>query len=308
MDPYYTESGSRPDLADLEVVKPEGFIADQIYPTVPVMEKAGSVAYATVNADSAAQTGRSAGAAPTSTQISNSATTYSAAEIIKRYSITPDEAKQMGGIAKADEVGAKAAKRSVFTAIEEAVASAVLGATVRATFDPAKIHTTIQTAVDAVEQYEGTTALVTSTKTAKAMIQGLLGDSTQGKVLARIVSGASPTIAVTGLNFKAWIDALAMYLGVDKVLLGQSRIWNAAAIKGRFAIARLDEGVDPLSHKYLPVLGKRFQFLQDGKQPFSIEAYANRDTHNNNYDASVWQEVKTLNSGALYLFDGVADA
>lgn len=308
MDPYYTETGSRPELAILEVVKPEGFIADQIYPVVPVMEKAGSVAYATVVADSAAQTGRSAGVAPTSTQISNSATTYSAAEIIKRYSITPDEAKQMGGIEKADEVGAKASKRSVFTAIEEAVATEVLGGTADASFDPAKLHTTVQSAIDAVEQYEGVTSLITSTKTAKAMIQGLLADGTQGKVLARIVGGASPTVAVTGLNFKAWLDALAMYLGVDKVLLGQSRIWNATAIRGRFAIGRLDEGVDPLSHKYLPVLGKRFQFLQDGKQPFSMETLANRDTHNNNYDASVWQDLKTLNAGALYLFDGVADA
>jgi hypothetical protein len=308
MEPYYTQTGSRPDLAAIEAVKPEGFIADSIYPVVPVTEKAGSVAYATINADVSAQTGRDAGVAPTNTQVSNSATTFAAAEIIKRYSITPDEAKQMGGIEKADQVGAKASKRSVFTAIEETVCTAVLGGTADNTFDPAKIHTVIQDAIDTIEQYEGVTTLITSTKTAKAMVQGLLGDGTQGKVLARIVSGASPQVAVTGLNFNAWLDALAMYLGVDKVLLGTSRIWNAAAVRGRFAIGRLDDGMDPLSHKYMPVLGKRFQFLQDGTNPFSIESYANRDTHNNNYDASVWTEVKTLNAGALYVFDGVQDA
>lgn len=308
MDPYYTQSGSRTDLAQIEAVKPEGYIADQVFPVVPVAEKAGSVAYATIVADAAAQTGRSAGVAPTSTQLANSATTYSAAEIIKRYSITPDEVKQMGGIENADMVGAKASKRSVFTAIEEAVAAATLGVAVSATFDPAKVQTEVQDAVDAIEQYEGVLTLVTSTKTVKAMIQAMLADNTVGPALARIVSGASPQVSMTGLNFKAWLDALAMLFGVDKVLLGTSRIWNASAIRGRFALAKLDDGMDPLSHKYLPVLGKRFQFLQDGTNPFSIETYANRDTHNNNYDASVWQEIKTLNSGALYVFSGVQDA
>lgn len=308
MNPYYTQEGDRPDLAAIEAVKPEGFIADMIYPVVPVADQGGTIYYATINADAAAQTGRVAGVAPDNTQISDSSTTFSVAERIKRYSITPAEAKQMGGIEKADEVGAKASKRSVFTAIESEVATAVLGGTADDTFDPAKIHSVIQDAIDAIEQYEGITTLVTSTKTAKAMVQNLLSDSTQGKVLARIVSGASPSVAITGLNFNAWIDALAMYLGVDKVLLGTSRIWNAGTNQGRFALARLDDGMDPLSHKYLPVLGKRFQYLQDGNNPFHIETVANNDTKNNHYDCDVWDDIVTLNSGALYLFDGVQDA
>lgn len=308
MDPYYTQTGTRDDLAALPVVTPEGFIADSIFPIVPVSEKAGSVAYATVVVDAAAQTGRSAGVAPTNTQVSNSATTFSCVEAIKRYSVTPDEAKQMGGIEKADEVGAKAAKRSVHRKIESDVCTATLGITASNNFDPAKISTDIQVAVDALDLYAGRLSLITSTKTAKAMVQALLNDSTQGKVMSRIISGTSPAVAATGLNFRVWMDALALYLGVDQVLLGQSDIWNATAVKGRFAIAKLDDGMDPLSHKYLPVLGKRFQFLRDGVSPWYVESNANRDTKNNNYDASVWYEVKTLNSGALYVFDGVADA
>jgi hypothetical protein len=308
MDPYYTQTGNRDDLAALPVISPEGFIADRIYPIVPVAEKAGSVAYATVNVDSNAQTGRSAGVAPTNTQVANSATTFSCAEAIKRYSITPDEAKQMGGIEKADEVGAKAAKRSIFRKIESDVCTAILGGVASNNFDPAKIQTDVQIAIDAVEQFGGAISLVTSTKTVKAMVQALLNDSTQGKVMSRIISGTSPSVAATGLNFQAWVDALALYLGIDQVLIGKSEIWNATAVKGRFAIARLDDGTDPLSHKYMPVLGKRFQFLRDGVSPWYVESNANRDTKNNNYDASVWYEVKTLNSGALYLFDGVADA
>lgn len=308
MDPYYTSEGRRDDLAALEVVKPEGYIADEIFPVVPVAEKTGVVYYATVNADSAAQTGRSAGAAPTGTQISDSNTTFTCAERIKRYSITPDEAKTMGGIAKADEVGGKASKRSIHRSIETSVATIVVGGAADATFDPAKIHTAVQDAIDTMDLYEGDTTLITSTKTAKAMIQGLLADRTQGKVIARIVSGASPAIAMTGLNFKAWVDALAMYLGIDKVLLGASSVWNAGDNAGKFAIAKLDNSGDPMAHKSMAVLGKRFQFMQDGSNPFYIESIPDRLTKNSHYDASVWDNVKLLNEGALYVFGGVQDA
>ena len=308
MDPYYTQDGNRPDLASIEAVKPEGYIADMILPVVPVADLGGKVFYATVNADSAAQTDRTDGVAPTTTQIANSSADYSVSERMKRYSITPKEAKQMGGIEKADQVGAKASKRSVFTSIETEVCTSILGGSVNETFDAEKIHTQVQDAVDAIEMYEGVTTLITSTKTAKAMVQGLLANATQGKVLSRIVSGTSPSVSITGLNFQAWVDALAMNFGVDKVLLGTSRIWNATAVRGRFAIARLDDGTDPLSHKYLPVLGKRFQYLQDGGNPWNIQAYADRNTHNNHYDAQVLDDVLILNSGALRLFGGVQDA
>jgi hypothetical protein len=308
MDPYYTIEGQRDDLAALEVVIPEGYIADKIYPPVPAFEKAGSVAYATVNADAAAQTGRDVGVAPTGIQIANSATTFAAVEAIKRYSITPDEAKQMGSIANADLVGAKAAKRSIHRKIEADVATLTLGGAATASWDPAKTHTIIQKAIDEMELYEGTLTLITSTMTAKAMVQSLLADATQGKVISRIISGTSPQVATTGLNFQAWKDALAMYLNVDQVLLGHSSVWNAGANKGKFAIAKLDDGTDPLSHKYIPVLGKRFQFLRDGGNPFFVESIPDRLTKNNHYDASVWYELKTLNAGVIYRFDGVADA
>jgi hypothetical protein len=308
MSPYYTTTDVREDLAVLPVVIPEGYIADQIFPPVPSFEKAGSVAYATVNADVAAQVGRAAGVAPTKTQVANSATTFACAEAISRYSITPDEAKQMGSIANADEVGAREAKRAVHLKIESDVSAAVLGGAADYNFDPAKIHTQIQDAINAVEKYPGATCLITSTKTAKAMIQGLLSDSTQGKVLARIVSGISPTVAMTGLNFKAWVDAMAMYLGLDRVLLGGDVVWNVGANKAKFAVGKLDDSTDPLSHKFRAVLGKRFQFLRDGTNPFYLESIGDPITKNNHYDASVWYQIKVLNAGAVKLFDGVQDA
>lgn len=307
-DAHYTSLGERPDLAALNVLQPESYIADSIYPVVPVMDKSGTIYYATTNANAAAQTGRSAGAAPSNTQISDSDTTFTCAEAIKRYSVTPDEAKQMGGIENADRVGAEAAKRSVFRAIESAVCTEVLGGTPSNNYDPAKLQTDFQTAVDSLDLYEGRTTLVTSTKTAKAMVQGLLADATHGPAISRLVSGTSPSVARTGLNFQAWADALALLLGVDGVLLGNDSIWNATAVQGRFAVVKVDDSGDPLSHKYRATLGKRYQFLPDGSSPWIVESIPDRLTKNNHYDASIWYNVVTLNSGALYLFDGVADA
>lgn len=308
MDPYYTREGNRDDLLVVQAPPVENAIADRIFPVVPVLEKAGSVAYATPNSYVSAQTNRVAGAAPTGTQVANSATTFSCSETISRYSITPDEAKQMGNIDKADEVGARGAKYSVFGAIELAACTATLGVAASNNFDPAKIQTDIQTAIDSVELHYGRLSMIASTKTVKAMVQAMLADNTHSKVLARLVNGTSPGVAATGLNFQAWVDALAMYLGIDQVLLGNDLFWNNATGKGKFAIAKLDDGMDPLSHKYLPVLGKRFQFLRDGTNPFFIEAVADRNGKNNHYDCAVWYQMKTLNAGALYVFDGVKDA
>ena len=307
-DRLYTQEGERPDLAAMEVAAPEGFIAHEILPIVPVVDKTGIIYYATATADVAAQTGRAVGAAPTATQISDSSTTYTCAEAIKRGRITPDEAKQMGGIEKADAVGAKFAKRSVMRARETDCAGLILatGAAADNAFDPAKIQTDVQDAIDTFELYDGVTALIASTWVFKAMLQEMLLDSTYGPALARLVSGASGVQAVQGLSLEAWKQAVAIFFGVDKVLAGNSGIWNATAINGRFAIAKLDDDPDPMSHKWKPVLGKTYQFLPDGTNPWFIESIPHRNTKNNFYDATGWYDAVLLNSAAVYVFDGVA--
>lgn len=306
-DAYYTETGERPALAAMEVNTPEGFIGSMILPTVPVTQKSGTLYYATVTADSAAQTGRSVGAAPTGTQISQSNTTYTTAEAIKRGSITPDEAKGMGGIEKADEGGAKWAKRQVMRYLETDIAALVLdsGGNTDAHFDPAKVQTQFQTAIQTLRLYEGTTALVASTFNIKSMLQAMLNDTVYGPAMARLVTGSSGVDAVRGLSFEAWKQSLAIFLGVDKVLAGDDNIWNATAVAGRMSIVKIDDSPDELSHKWKPVYGKVFQFLPDGKQPWLIESIADRLTKNNHYDATLWYDAVVLNSAANYTFDGI---
>ncbi len=99
-----------------------------------------------------------------------------------------------------------------------------------------------------------------------------------------------------------------LYLGVDAILPGDDAIWNAGAYKGKFALAKLDDGMDPLSHKWEPVLGKTFQFLPDGTNPWVVKSVADLTLVNNFYDAYQWFDTVVLNAGALYVFDGVQDA
>lgn len=303
-DAYYTETGERPTLAALEVNPPEGYIGSKILPTVPVSEKAGTIYYATVTADGAAETDRAVGAGPDSAQISDSSTSMTCTEACRRGKISPDEVKTMGGIDKADMVGAKYAKRSVMNALETAIAAEILG-TADDSFDAAKLMQDSQAALDAIRRYEGKTALITSTMTLRKMVQALLNDSQMGNVFSRTISGSSPAIAASGMNLKAWADGLAMFLGVDEVLAGDSGIWNAGDCAGKFAFAKLDDGSDPLSHKWKPVLGKVFQFMPDGSNPWVIQSVADRVNVNNLYDAFLCYDVLILNASAVYVFDGV---
>jgi hypothetical protein len=302
---YYTQTDARPELATIAVNPPEGYIGTQLMPVTPVTEKAGSVAYATVIADSTAQTGRVPGAAPNVTQIANSAKTWSCSEVIDRAAVTPDEAKQMGGIDKADQIGARWAMRQVLALREGLIADVILG-TKDATFDPAKLRTDVQKARQTLRLYPGRTVLAASSMVLNAMVQAIASTSVIGDAFARIVTGVNAAEAAMGLSFEAWKRGLAMFLGVDDVLAGDDAVWNAGARAEKFSIVKVDNSNDPLSHKYIPVLGKCFTFIPDGGNGWEVQSVGDRTLLNNFYDAKLWIDVETLNAGAVYTFDGVA--
>jgi hypothetical protein len=305
-DAYYTQTGERPELAALEVNPPEGYIGQRILPTVPVAEKSGTVFYADVTADEAAETDRSTGSGPDSTQIAGTSTSMTCTEACRRGKISPDEAKTMGGIDKADLVGARYAKRCVMNALEADIATNILG-TANAHFDAQKLMSQAQTAMDAIRLYEGRTALIGSTMVLKKVVQALLSDTQASKIFSRLIAGGNPVEAATGMNFKSWMNGLAMYLGVDEVLAGDDVIWNKTSTTAeKFALAKLDDGSDPLSHKWKPVLGKTFQFMPDGSNPWVIQSVADRVNVNNLYDAYLWYDVVIMNDTAVYVFDGVS--
>jgi hypothetical protein len=299
-DKFWTSQGERPDLAQLQVNAPEGFIGTKLFPTLNSADKSGTIYYATVTADNAAQTGRSAGTAPTATVIADSSTSFTCAEAVKRAGITPDEAKTFGGIEKADEAGAKWAIRQVQRAQEAAANTALLGGAADAAYADATLLTDVQTALDAVRLYEGKTALVGGTNLLKIIANG----TTVSAKLLRIVTGVEPGVASGGLSFKLQMDALKVYLGVDEILAGDSGIWGAA---GKVAIVKYDASGDALSHKYMPILGKTVQFIPDGSEvPFVVRSTPDFVNVLNLYDAFSWYTIKKLNASAHYVLGSVA--
>jgi hypothetical protein len=303
---FYTEEGDRSSLQnEIEVNPPEGYIGTVMMPVTPVTEKAGSMAYATVTADSTAQTGRVAGAAPNATQISNSAHAWACTEIIDRAAITPDEAKQIGSMEAADKIGFRWAMRQVLAAREALIAAVILG-DADDTFDAAKIRTDVQTAKQTVRQYPGRTVLAASTYTLNAMVQNIAAQAGIGDAFARIVTGVNAAEAAMGLSFEAWKRGLAMFLGVDDVLAGDDAVWNAGTCAGKFSLVKVDNTNDPLSHKYIPVLGKTITFLPQNTKGWELSGVADRTLINNFYDAKMWIDVETYNAAAVYTFSGVA--
>jgi len=53
------------------------------------------------------------------------------------------------------------------------------------------------------------------------------------------------------------------------------------------------------------VFAKNMVYLPDGKQPFTVESFYDDNDKINNYDASSWYQLKTLNAGAIYILAGL---
>lgn len=313
MAEYRTAEGRRPDLEAMEVAPPEGYIGSQLMPTFETTERTGTVYYQSTSgaalAESAAETGRSVSTAPSEQAVAADSTTWTCAEVIDRTYITPAEAKCMGGMEKADMIGAKVAKRNVMNAIENAIRAKVLsGVTPSATFDASKFLLQVQTGLEAMRLYDGEKVLYGASICIKGVIRSMLADSQMGPVFSRIVSGTAPTVALGGMNLKILTEALAVFLGVDRVVAGRDSNWNIAAASGRIGLMTADNSGDPLSHKWKAVYGKNFLYLPDGKQPFTIETFYDNDDLTNKYTCYANYGLVELNSACLYVFDGVTVA
>lgn len=294
MEQYQTQTGARPDLAEIEVNAPEGYIGHILFPRCNSMEKTGDIYYKTVTADAAAQTGRSSGSAPTRTLLTDSTDSFTAAEVIKRYSIDRNEVKQMGGIEAADRLGGKAAKRSVLRAIEDAHAAALFDASSYSSAEDitGNIIFKIRDAVRSVKRYAGETALVLPWGTFEYLIQ-------QTEVTNKLAfngfnfQNPSQVLSIDESVIRAMLGGL---FGIRQVLIGDDDHWSISGQEDQLAVTKLPPA-DEFSHKLDPVLGKTFHYLPDGED-FYVESEYDGDVKVNNYDAFAWYQVKELNSSA----------
>jgi hypothetical protein len=312
MEAYQTERGRREDLelALVEINPYLGAIGTLILPMKDVAGKSGTYYYQDIEADSTAETSRGASAAPNEVVIGENSSTWSCSERIKRYVVRRDSVKtQFGTVARADMVGAKAALRSVLRFHEAEVAAAVL-ANATATVDDieASFIQTAQAGLDAIKRYSGKKALVMSqTVFHRVMRYEEIVD--RFGLSSAAVSGAD-ALSIVAREPEALKLLLRAIIGVDEVLVGDDDIWydGSAAYQERAALVALPDP-DDVSELEGAVFGKTFRYLPDGQAyPFFIESHYDDDDKTNKYDASVWTSLEVMNTGALYILDGLDES
>jgi hypothetical protein len=308
MDAYITQEGRREDLESLDTNPNLGYIGNLAYPVVSTTQKVGDIYAATLTADSAAQAALARGTALTTVRLTESANAYSCASVEKRYAISRDEVKQMGGIEKADRIGAMASKRSVQRYVETALAAQLqtVGSHQTAAHVAGSFLTEAQTALEAIHRYPGRKALMLGW----SAFQGIMRFTevlNRFSLAALAIGGGNASDVLAGRP-AALRMLLAGIIGVDVVAVGDDDHWGVnvgASGIGCNAVFLALPGEDEFSHKMDPVLGKMVQYLPDGKQPYIIESYYDLSLKENVYDAETWYSIEEYNPEAAYVLTDV---
>ena len=289
-----TETGSRPELAELPVNNPIGYIGSVIFPIVQLQGKAGTYYYAELDADVDAQTSRTAGAAPSATTISEASTTWSAVERTKRYKIPWEAVPLLGGLERSDARGAAAAKRSVVNALETAqLAALVDGAGTSIT---SAIVDGIIDACDQVHRYAGKTAFVCNVGQYRWLMQQ---DEIQN-LLVRTFGGlgAVESLSLTKTVFQSMLQAL---FGIDMVLIADDTFWPYT-YRTTAAVVKVADGTDDMSFTSEPEYGRTMIYWPTGAaNPYEVNSFADDDLRSNIYDCSEWDSIEEINSSAKVL-------
>lgn len=294
VDSVRTEEGSRPELAALPVNEPIGYIGSKILPVMQVQAKAGTYYYSTLVADVAAQTARAAGAAPTATTLSESSSTFAAAERIKRYKLPWEMIPLIGGLDKSDERGAKASKRSVINALETAqLAAFVDGAGTSIT---SAILDGIIDAADQVHRYAGRTAFVCNVGQYRWLIQQ---DEIKDLLLRTFGGlGVVQSLSVPPEVFKAMLQTLFM---VDEVFIADDTFWPYT-YRTTAAVVKIPDGTDEMSFVSEPEYGRTMIYWPTAEEtPYEINSFADDDLRSNIFDCTEWDSIEEFNSGAKVL-------
>ena len=308
MDTYITQEGRREDLEGLEANPYFGYIGNKAYPVLSTTQKVGDIYAATLTADDAAQAALARGTALTTVRLTESANAYSCASVEKRYAVSRDEVKQMGGIEKADRIGAMASKRSVQRYVETALAAQLqtVGSHQTASHVAGSFINEAQTALDAIHRYPGRKALMLG----RSCFQGIMRFTevlNQFSLAALAIGGGSAEDVLAGRP-AALRMLLSGIIGVDEVLVGDDAHWGVGVGSsgiGSNAVFLALPGDDEFSHKMDPVLGKMVQYLPDGKQPYIIESYYDLSLKENVYDAETWYSLEEYNPEAAYVLTDV---
>lgn len=225
----------RADLAYAEYSNPK-YLHEAIAPTFKVAQSSGTIYYQPVNADSAAITGR-AGLTPVDvTEAASGSKPFSAEEILKRPELPVKEVEQCySDLLRAQLALARMGKRSVDGTIETALATALIAGVAD---EDVSASDSIPEDVEAMasELFDiapGDVGLVlpipvfTRLKRNPSVIERMKATG------VAIGEGGDPR-QITAAQ-------MAAIMGVSKVLLANTRIWNAVAT-GTGALVALPNG------------------------------------------------------------------
>lgn len=297
------------ELAGVTVNPPVGYIGGKIYPVLPVGQKAGKLYYQTLVADSAAQTNRAAGAAPTATIIADANVDFSAGEVLKRYGRDCNAVSLYGGMEAMDKIGSQASMRSVFRAIENLQAAKLITAARYADADDISdiIIDGIGDAADSVKRHAGRLAFVCSMAVYRWIvrqpeIQALMlrsfGDANGGGLTAAQALALKPEV------FKAMVSGV---FGFDEVLIGDDEHWAISGMEDAAAVVKLPDPVIE-SHELGAVLGKTALYSPQDGSVFEVRSFYDETLKLNTYDATSWCSVVEFNPAAAVLVKGLAGA
>ncbi len=301
MEQYRTIKGDRPDLMEIEVNSPEGYIGQRIYPVLGVAEKGGEISYQTVPSDQSAEINRSRGTALGREFVAEGSDSYTAVSIERRFSVDWKDVKAMRGIENADKQGGIMAKRSVLRELEDRQADELFtGSATDASGSPLRA---IMEGLPDIKRYSGKTAMVLSYSAWMWLIQHPDIDN----ALQRhpwILQGEQAALSVQRVVVR---NMLQNIYGIEEILVGDDDHWDTN--EGHMAITKLPDPVNPLSHLAAPELGKTVAYMaEEGPgDGIYITSEDNGYYRCNDYDALIYATVHEFddNSGAKKLFTGL---
>jgi hypothetical protein len=298
-------TGNRPDLASVEVNWPIGYIGRMFFPVGGTAEKANGFTHQTVTSDATPEEDRAWSDALTQTRIAATRATYSCTKQEKRYVLTEDDVKELGGMDSADQLGAKAAKRSLMRKFEtdayekvftSARRSAALELTAGSEFQ------ILGFVGDNVRRVSGRLSLVCSHQWFLAFT-GLAAVATQLNARGAIGAVLQSQIAL-GLQTDVITGMLRTILPFEQVIIGDREHWSANA--GYAAIAMLPDvsGDSMMAAKIDPIYGLSKWFRPDPVSPenlIGINAEWLPETKVNAYDATAYYDIMELNAAGVSL-------
>jgi hypothetical protein len=306
METMQTNVGRRKDLESLPCNFPAEYIGTKLFPIANTSEKSGTFTYRAVVADSAAEVSRPAGQVLAKVQLTNASGSFACLSYEKRHSATEADVREVNGLAAMDVIGARASKRTVMRAFEDAVyAKTFTTARKNAAITLAASHEIeqINVAMMSVKRVVGDISLVCSQSWLLAFI-GL--SAVQSRIAA--VNGLQGFFSLRDMVMSMQTDLVASMLRTlfpfRNVLVGDDDHFFGGNAGSPYAmvmsIPKPVSGAEILiQSKSEPVYGLSKWFLPEGntaEAPFEIKAQWDVGDNSNVYDATGWFDLVELNA------------